>query len=92
MSLIQDHKQARDLSGPLLLCQDHERLILIAYEDDKPRQNPWAFTPAQLIGVQSEGDTLELSLEGNRQMIARLDSVELAQNLVDHLEVWRHSH
>jgi hypothetical protein len=92
LSLIQDQAPPRDLSGPLLLCQDRERLILIAYQDDKPRQNPWAFTPAHLKEVSSEGHTLKLSLQGKRQMIARLGSSEEAQALADHLELWRHSH
>ena len=92
LSLIQDQRPTRELSGPLLLCQDSERLILIAYRDDQPRQNPWAFPPTHLTQIINRGDQLELSLQGGRQMIAHLDNIELNQALMYHLETWRQSH
>ena len=92
LNLIQDAKQTREISGPLLLCQDIERLILIAYQGDQPRQNPWAFTPADLNQIVARGHLLELILKGERQMVARLEDPELVQLLVHHLEAWCRSH
>ena len=90
--MIQDITQTRELSGPLLLCQDTERLILIAYQGDTPRQNPWAFTPADLIQILARGHQLELILQGGRNMIASLGNPELVQSLAHHLEAWCRSH
>jgi hypothetical protein len=82
---------SRELIGPLLICQDAHRLILIAYQGDQPRQNPWAFTPTHLVAVHHRSHGVELTLQGERTIFAELSAGReaLARALSTHLESWR---
>lgn len=96
VQLIQGGSSAsRELSGPLLLCQDESRLILIAYEGDQPRQKPWAFTPQHLLSSSVKSEMLELTLQGERQILIELmlkrdeGRSSLLNALSSQLESWR---
>lgn len=88
VTLAQPDQVERALSGPILLCQTAERLILLAHDGAQLRQKPWAFTPPNLLEVRPSAGGLSLRLQGGRQINIQVDP-SLIEPLKAQLERWR---